>query len=371
MTSLRDSAPTNSAGKDARGPASASGRSSFGTGETVLDVRDLRVVFETRRGRARAVDGVTFALRAGETLGLVGESGCGKTVTALSLLRSVPDPGRIDGGSITFDGLDLMRISEGQMARLRGSRLALIPQDPLTALNPVMTAGAHLTEVLGVHLGLTGAAAITRATDLMDRVGIPEPRKRLDSYPHQLSGGMRQRVMIALAIACNPHVLIADEPTTALDATVQAQILELLDELKRETGMALLLITHNLGIVAGHCDRVAVMYCGRVVETAPVGEIFAHPHHRYTAGLLACVPRLDRQEKGVFFTIPGTPPELTALPPGCAFASRCEAATDQCRLDRPDLQGTGGTGAHFMACWHPAGVGEATAARAASTRARG
>jgi oligopeptide/dipeptide ABC transporter ATP-binding protein len=333
-----------------------------------LDVRDLRVVFDTRRGRARAVDGVTFSLRAGETLGLVGESGCGKTVTALSLMRSVPAPGIIDGGSVTFEGRDLLTMPEPQVAKLRGRRIALIPQDPLTALNPVMTAGDHLTEVLDVHLGIRGAAAVARATDLMARVGIPEPRRRLDSYPHQLSGGMRQRIMIALAIACEPAVLIADEPTTALDATVQAQILELLDDLKRETGMSLLLITHNLGIVAGHCERVAVMYCGRVAETAPVANLFGRPHHRYTAGLLACVPRLDRQAKGVFYTIPGMPPELTALPPGCAFASRCEVATDQCRTDRPELTSVDDTGAHRMACWNPHGVGDTTSARAAVSR---
>lgn len=337
-------------------------------GDVVLDVRDLRVVFDTRRGRARAVDGVTLTLRAGETLGLVGESGCGKTVTALSLMRSVPSPGIIDGGSVSFEGRDLLTMPEAQVAKLRGRRIALIPQDPLTALNPVMTVGAHITEVLEVHLGVRGAPALDRAADLMARVGIPEPRRRLDSYPHQLSGGMRQRVMIALAIACQPAVLIADEPTTALDATVQAQILELLDELKHETGMSLLLITHNLGIVAGHCDRVAVMYCGRVAETAPVADLFIHPHHRYTAGLLACVPRLDRQEKGIFYTIPGIPPELTALPGGCAFAARCEAATDRCRSERPELASVDDTGAHRMACWNPAGIGDSTSARAAVSR---
>lgn len=337
-------------------------------GEVVLDVQDLRVVFDTRRGRARAVDGVSFELRAGETLGLVGESGCGKTVTAMSLLRGVPAPGIIDGGAIIFEGRDLLGLSESKMAKLRGSRLALIPQDPLTALNPVMTIGAHLTEVLNVHLGMRGAVARTRAAALLSRVGIPEAERRLDSYPHQLSGGMRQRVMIALAISCEPAVLIADEPTTALDATVQAQILELLDELKREQGMALLLITHNLGIVAGHCERVAVMYCGRVAETAPVRTLFAHPHHRYTSGLLACVPRLDRQETGVFYTIPGSPPELTALPAGCAYATRCEAVTDQCAT-RPELRGVTDDGAHRMACWNPASIGETSSARAAVARA--
>jgi oligopeptide/dipeptide ABC transporter ATP-binding protein len=337
-------------------------------GDVVLDVRDLRVVFDTRRGRARAVDGVTLSLRAGETLGLVGESGCGKTITALSLIRSVPAPGRIDGGTVTFEGCDLLAMPEPQVARLRGRRIALIPQDPLTALNPVMTVGDHLTEVLDVHLGIRGEAAKARAADLIARVGIPEPRARLNSYPHQLSGGMRQRVMIALAIACQPAVLIADEPTTALDATVQAQILELLDQLKHETGMSLLLITHNLGIVAGHCDRVAVMYCGRLAETAPVADLFIHPHHRYTAGLLACVPRLDRQNKGVFYTIPGIPPELTALPPGCAFAARCDAVIDRCRSERPELVAVDDTGAHRMSCWNPAGIGDATSAQATVSR---
>ncbi|NCV22905.1 MAG: ABC transporter ATP-binding protein, partial [Chloroflexi bacterium] len=223
--------------------------------------------------------------------------------------------------------------------------------------------------------GIRGETARSRAADLLSRVGIPEPRKRLDAYPHQLSGGMRQRVMIALAIACEPAVLIADEPTTALDATVQAQILELLDEIKRETGMSLLLITHNLGIVAGHCNRVAVMYCGRIAETASAGDLFKHPHHRYTAGLLACVPRLDRQGKGIFFTIPGTPPDLTNLPQGCAFASRCDAVTDHCLRERPELSAADGlaeTGMsdHLMACWNPAPKASADAGADHQTSAR-
>ena len=349
--------------------------SSTASSDPVLSVRNLRVEFDTRRGRVRAVDGVSFTLNAGETLGLVGESGCGKTVTALSLLRSVPAPGKIDGGTIEFEGRNLLSISERDMTRLRGKRIALIPQDPLTALNPVMTVGDHLVEVLDIHLGMRGETAISRAADLLSRVGIPEPRKRLDAYPHQLSGGMRQRVMIALAIACEPAVLIADEPTTALDATVQAQILELLDEIKRETGMSLLLITHNLGIVAGHCNRVAVMYCGRIAETASAGDLFKHPHHRYTAGLLACVPRLDRQGKGIFFTIPGTPPDLTNLPQGCAFASRCDAVTDQCLRERPELSTANGlaeTGMsdHLMACWNPAPKASADAGADHQTSAR-
>jgi oligopeptide/dipeptide ABC transporter ATP-binding protein len=316
----------------------------------------------------RAVDGVSFTLAAGETLGLVGESGCGKSMTALSVLGAVPEPGRVAGGEVLFEGQDLRRLSEGAMQRVRGRRIAMIPQDPLSALNPAMKVGAHLTEVLSVHLGMRGGAARQRAIELLDHVGIPAAGERFDAYPHQLSGGMRQRVLIALAIACRPALLIADEPTTALDATIQAQILDLLAELTRAAHMALLLITHNLGIVAGYCDRVAVMYAGRLVETAPVDALFTAPRHRYTVGLLECVPRLDRPGKGVFHTIRGAPPDLSAVPPGCPFHPRCAHVVAECSTVRPELMPVNGataaggeTGAaevtgkagHLAACWNP------------------
>jgi oligopeptide transport system ATP-binding protein len=320
----------------------------------LLDVRDLHTQFFTRRGLVRAVDGVSLTLDAGETLGLVGESGCGKSVTALSVLRAVQEPGRVVSGQIVFQGEDVLRLSERRMQQVRGRRIAMIPQDPLTALNPVLSVGDQLAEVLEIHLGMRGRRARNRGIELLERVGIPLAAQRFDAYPHQMSGGMRQRVLIAMAIACQPGLLIADEPTTALDATIQAQILELLGELTREANMGLLLITHNLGIVAGHCDRVAIMYAGRVVETAPVRELFAHPHHRYTNGLLECVPRLDRQGKGVFHTIPGAPPDPAAIPSGCPFHPRCAFAVPRCVDDVPQLttvtiDGRPGT----FACWNP------------------
>jgi len=320
--------------------------------DAVLSVHDLRTHFFTRRGVIHAVDGVSLDLHAGETLGLVGESGCGKSVTALSTLRSIADPGRVVGGQVFFEGQDLLALPERAMQRIRGRRIAMIPQDPLTALNPVMRIGDHLTEVLRLHMGLHGQGARSRGIELLEQVGIPAAGQRFDAYPHQLSGGMRQRVLIALAIACEPSLLIADEPTTALDATIQSQILELLDHLTDQLHMGLLLITHNLGIVAGHCDRVAVMYAGRIVETAPVDELFAHPRHRYTVGLLECVPRLDREGKGSFYTIPGSPPDPTDIPPGCPFHPRCEFVVSECTSIRPDLS-TDAHGNQFAACWNP------------------
>jgi oligopeptide/dipeptide ABC transporter ATP-binding protein len=319
----------------------------------ILRVRGLCTEFATAHGLVRAVDHVSFELARGETLGIVGESGSGKSVTALSVLRAVPEPGRVTAGEVLLEGQDLLTMPGGQMRRIRGRRIAMIPQDPLTALNPVVTVGDHLTEVLGLHLGMRGRRAAERATELLDLVGIPSAAARLRSYPHQLSGGMRQRVMIAIAIACDPAVLIADEPTTALDATIQAQILELLDDLKDRLGMAVILITHNLGIVAGHCNRAAVMYAGRIVETAAVRHLFAGPQHPYTLGLLACVPRLDRPAKTTFPSIPGAPPDLAARPPGCAFHPRCSRASDRCATETPEL--TELLPAHGAACWHPCG----------------
>jgi oligopeptide/dipeptide ABC transporter ATP-binding protein len=319
--------------------------------EPVLRVRDLRTQFDTRRGVVRAVDHVSFDLAAGETLGIVGESGSGKSATALSVLRAVPEPGRVVGGQILFEGRDLLTLPAAEMRRVRGRRIGMAPQDPLTALNPVLTVGDHLTEVLGLHMGLRGRQAEERAVDLLELVGIPGAATRLKHYPHQMSGGMRQRVMIAIAIACDPAVLIADEPTTALDATIQAQILELLDDLKQRLGMAVILITHNLGIVAGHCNRALVMYAGRVVETAAVRPLFAAPQHPYTSGLLACVPRLDRPTKSTFPSIPGAPPDLVAPPSGCPFHPRCPRASERCAAERPELAEL--SPGHAAACWHP------------------
>ena len=280
----------------------------------VLEIRDLNASFYTRRGEVHAVRDVSFSLHQGETLALVGESGSGKTATAMSILRMLPGTGRITGGEIVFEGQDMLGLSQRQMARIRGRHIGLIPQDPAASMNPLMTAGQHLTELLGVHLGMRGRTARDRAIELFTSVGIPEPARRFDAYPHQLSGGMRQRVMIALAIACHPALLLADEPTTALDPTIQSQILELIATLSREMDTATILITHNLGIVAGVCDRVAVMYGGRIVEMAPRDPLFAEPRHPYTLGLLRCVPRVDRITSGVFQSIPGQPPDLVGSP---------------------------------------------------------
>jgi oligopeptide/dipeptide ABC transporter ATP-binding protein len=321
-------------------------------GEPILRVQNLSTHFATRRGVVQAVNHVSFELAAGETLGIVGESGSGKSVTALSILRAVPEPGRVVGGQVLFEGKDLLKLPEHEMRLIRGRRIAMVPQDPLTALNPVLRIGDQITEVLRIHLGLRGQQAEERAVDLLEMVGIPGAASRLRNYPHQLSGGMRQRVMIAIAIACDPAMLIADEPTTALDATIQAQILELIDELKSRLGMAVILITHNLGIVAGHCDRALVMYAGRIAETAAVRPLFAQPQHPYTLGLLACVPRLDRAlSKTTFPSIAGTPPDLISPPSGCPFHPRCPRATEQCSAEMPPLGEL--FPRHHAACWHP------------------
>jgi len=316
----------------------------------VLEVRDLNASFFTRRGEVRAVRDVSFSLRQGETLALVGESGSGKTATAMSILRMLPGKAQVTSGQIVFEGQDLLRLSQRQMSRIRGRHIGLIPQDPAASLNPLMTTGAHMTELLGVHMGMKGRVARDRAIELFGAVGIPEPERRFDAYPHQLSGGMRQRVMIALAIACHPALLLADEPTTALDPTIQAQILELIATLSREMDTATILITHNLGIVAGVCDRVAVMYGGRIVEIAPRDPLFAEPRHPYTLGLLECVPRVDRLTAGLFQSIPGQPPDLLGRIPGCSFAPRCAYATDRCHEESPLL--TPAETDHRAACWN-------------------
>ena len=314
----------------------------------VLDVRDLAVEFRTSAGVVRAVDGVTWSVNAGETLALVGESGCGKSVTALAVLRLLARPaGRVVGGRILFQGQDLLALPEGRMRALRGRDIAMVFQEPMTSLNPVMTIGDQIAEPLRIHLGLGQQAARVRSAELLQLVGIPDANRRLDQHPHVFSGGMRQRIMIAMALACDPKLIIADEPTTALDVTVQAQILELLKDLSQRLGITLVLITHNLGIVARYADRVAVMYAGRIVEEGPAGAVFAAPRHPYTTGLLRSVPRLDVRRAGALDTIEGLPPDLLHPPPGCRFAPRCTARIAECAHD-PALRTTGP--GHLAAC---------------------
>jgi oligopeptide/dipeptide ABC transporter ATP-binding protein len=306
--------------------------------ETLLSVRDLKTYFVTADGAARAVDGVSFDLHPGETLGIVGESGSGKTVTSLSILRLIPEPpGHILPGSlIEFAGRNLLTLSPAELRAVRGNQIAMVFQEPLSSLNPVFTVGDQIAEVARVHLGLSRAEAWIRAVDMLNQVGVPDADRRAYEYPHQLSGGTCQRVMIAMALMCHPKVLIADEPTTALDVTVQAQILELLAHKQVEMGMAVMLITHDLGIVAGAADRVVVMYAGQVVETANTPDLFAHPLHPYTAGLLGSVPRLDGA-RGRLAGIPGSVPPATSWPPGCRFHPRCPHAWDRCRTEEPPL----------------------------------
>ncbi len=326
--------------------------------EPLLRVRDLKTYFVTEQGTARAVDGVSFEVYPGETLGLVGESGCGKTVTSLSLLRLIPEPpGHIRPGSfIEFEGRNLLTLGPRELRAVRGNQIAMIFQEPLTSLNPVLTVGDQIAEAAVLHQGLSRRAARRRTIDMLRLVGIPDPAERVDHYPHQMSGGMRQRVMIAMALVCHPKLLIADEPTTALDVTIQAQILELLERLQTELGMAVLLITHDLGVVAGAADRVVVMYAGQVVERAPTRQLFARPLHPYTEGLLASVPRLDTpaaRGRSRLHSIPGQVPAATAWPEGCRFHPRCPYAWDRCRQEEPPLldAGTGEPGAHAVRCW--------------------
>jgi oligopeptide/dipeptide ABC transporter ATP-binding protein len=321
--------------------------------EPVLRVHDLKTYFVTDRGSgtARAVDGVSFELAAGETLGIVGESGCGKTVMSLSILRLIPEPpGHILPGSfIEFEGRNLLTLPPRELRAVRGNRIAMVFQEPMTSLNPVLPVGAQVAEAALVHQKLSRADARTRTIDLLRLVGIPDPETRVDDYPHQLSGGMRQRVMIAMALICHPQILIADEPTTALDVTIQAQILDLLGRLRRELNMAVLLITHDLGVVAGSADRVVVMYAGQVVETAATRPLFAAPQHPYTEGLLASIPRLDHPRERLR-SIPGSVPPATAWPTGCRFHPRCPYAWDKCRTEEPPLLETG-TAGHTARCW--------------------
>jgi len=316
----------------------------------LLEVQGLTTRFRTERGPVMAVDNVSFDVDAGETLAIVGESGSGKSVTALSLMRLIPNPpGEIVAGSVMFEGRDLMKISDAEMRDVRGDRIAMIFQEPMTSLNPSLTVGLQVGEPMQLHRGASWKAVMEKAGELLARVRIPDARARVEAYPHQFSGGMRQRAMIAMALACQPKLIIADEPTTALDVTVQSQILSLLKELTRETGAALILITHDLGVVARYADRVSVMYAGRVVENGTAREIYRNPQHPYTRGLMACVPRLDGVLGDRLIPIEGSPPDLSRLPPGCAFAPRCSSAIDKCLQLRPELEEVGG--GHRKACF--------------------
>jgi oligopeptide/dipeptide ABC transporter ATP-binding protein len=318
---------------------------------TLLEVIDLQTHFATRGGVVRAVDGVSWDVAEGETVALVGESGCGKSVSALSIMQLVSAPaGRIVGGRILFRGRDLLTLDEEAMRRVRGREIAMIFQEPMTSLNPVLTIGRQLTEGLEIHLGLSAAAARRRAVELLAMVGIPDPARRLSQYPHQFSGGMRQRMMIAMALACEPPLILADEPTTALDVTIQAQILELMRDLARRLGVAMLIITHNLGVVARYADRVNVMYAGKIIERGTAREIYANPRHPYTLGLLRSVPRLDEPRRARLDPIEGQPPDLTRLPPGCAFVPRCAFRVERCVREVPPLRPIGAPG-HVSACW--------------------
>jgi oligopeptide/dipeptide ABC transporter ATP-binding protein len=317
----------------------------------LLDVRHLSTQFTTRGGIVRAVDDVSWDVREGETVALVGESGCGKSVSALSVVRLVAAPaGRIVGGEIWFGGRDLLRLSEEDMRRVRGREIAMVFQEPMTSLNPVLSVGRQLTEGVEIHLGANPARARARAEELLHMVGIPDPPRRLRQYPHQFSGGMRQRMMIAMALACEPSLVLADEPTTALDVTIQAQILELMKSLSRRLGVAMLIITHNLGVVARYADRVNVMYAGRIMEQGSAKELYTHPRHPYTLGLLRSVPRLDAPRRARLEPIDGQPPDLARLPPGCAFAPRCAFRVERCLAERPVLRPAGDDG-HVSACW--------------------
>jgi peptide/nickel transport system ATP-binding protein len=346
-------------------PVRPSGSATHGraTPEPLLDVQDLRTYFYTRAGLVKAVDGVSFSLRRGETLAIVGESGCGKSVTALSLMRLVADPpGRIVDGAVRLSGLDLLGLDAAAMRQVRGKEISMIFQEPMTSLNPVMSIGRQISEALILHGAGSRAAARARTLEMLQLVGIPEPAERVKEYPHQLSGGMRQRAMIAMALACNPKVLIADEPTSALDVTIQAQILELMANLRRQLGTAMILITHDLGVVAETAERVIVMYAGRKVEEAAVDDLFAHPRHPYTRGLMNSIPRLALMRRETasdrrLQEIPGMVPALSNLPPGCTFAPRCAFASGICRREYPRYEEK--RIGHWAACWHSDRLGGA------------
>jgi len=320
----------------------------------LMEVKDLVTRFYTQEGIVYAVNGVSYTLNEGETLGVVGESGSGKSVHALSIMGLIPDPpGKVEDGEVIFHGRDLLKLPKDEMRLVRGAEIAMVFQDPMTSLNPVLTIGTQITEALKLHLGMGNSQAETRAAELLDMVGIPDARKRLKAYPHQFSGGMRQRVMIAMALSCNPKLLIADEPTTALDVTIQAQIVELIKQLRDEFGMAIIWITHDLGVVAGIADAIKVMYGGRIMESGGIKEVFGDTRHPYTLGLLKSLPRLDRRSGSEkLLQIEGSPPDMRREPTGCPFAARCPYVMDKCWSEQPPLDSVKeGKEGHTMACW--------------------
>jgi oligopeptide transport system ATP-binding protein len=317
----------------------------------LLEVKGLRTEFRTADGVVRAVNGISYSVDEGETLGIVGESGCGKSVSALSLMRLIPQPpGRIVSGEVFFEGQDLLKLSDDAMQHVRGRKIAMVFQDPMTSLNPVLTINRQISEALQLHLGMNDVQSRRRTTELLSLVGIPDPARRIDDYPHQFSGGMRQRVMIAMALSCNPRLLIADEPTTALDVTIQAQIVELVKRIQDELHIAIIWITHDLGVIARLVDKVAVMYAGRVIEEAPVDEIFDNPRHPYTRGLLASVPRLDEARRDTLRPIEGMPPDLTQGFNSCPFEPRCDYVVERCTREDPPLLVVNDN-QHRSACW--------------------
>ena len=338
--------------KRSPGGLACGGARKVGSMTALLEVENLKTHFFARNSVIKAVDGVTFDLEEGESLALVGESGCGKSVTAMSVMRLIPNPpGKIVSGSIRFMGKDLLQTDEATMRSIRGNKIGMVFQEPMTSLNPVLSIGRQLSEAVQEHLKVSKNAALDRAAELLDLVGIPGGKERLKDYPHQFSGGMRQRVMIAMALSCDPKLLIADEPTTALDVTIQAQILELIRKVQRELGISVIIITHNLGVVARYVDRINVMYAGRIVERGLLGDIFADPRHPYTKGLLASVPRLDRPKGSRLIPIDGMPPDLSALPDGCAFRERCTYAVQRCATDTPRVMPVSSGVGHQAACW--------------------
>jgi peptide/nickel transport system ATP-binding protein len=336
----------------------------------LLQIEDLHTEIRLRRSTVHALDGVSLNVDPGECLGIVGESGCGKTMTALSVMRLLPGGGHITGGKIMLDGTDIAALTETQMENVRGNQIGMVFQDPMTSLNPTMTIGDQIAESVRIHRGASKQDALKRAVEVLDLVGMPRPAERVTQYPHQLSGGMRQRVMIAMALACEPKLLIADEPTTALDVTIQKQILELIEDLRSQLGMAVILVTHDLGVIAGRADRVAVMYAGRVVETTATKKLFANPRHPYTEALFDALPEKAAIGPAIqrLYNIPGQPPDLTAPPPGCKFAARCRYVQDSCRTSEPDL--TGALDSHEYRCFFPVGASDGSSTRAASHAVR-
>ncbi|MCE1205932.1 MAG: ABC transporter ATP-binding protein [Spirochaetia bacterium] len=320
------------------------------TDEVILQVRDLKTYFTVDEGVVKAVDGVSFDLHKGETLGIVGESGSGKSVTNLSIINMIPNPpGKIVGGQVLFSGKDLLKIPASELRHIRGNKISMIFQDPMTSLNPFLKISTQMIETIVLHQGLDKKAAKEKAIEMLKLAGIPAPEKRIDQYPHQFSGGMRQRVMIAMGLSCNPEILIADEPTSALDVTIQAQILELMQELTKRLGTAVILITHSLGVVAGMCDTLCVMYAGRIVERGKTDDIFEDPKHPYTQGLIRSVPRLDKENADRLYSIPGQPPNVIDLPDCCPFYPRCEKAKDICKKKYPPV--TGFENGRAVSCW--------------------